>query len=213
MRSVALLPQELQRAHKRARTHLPSVHVAPLVDLERKVTIALHPLRKHVIDDRLGCWAHDQRLLEILAAAFGDDGQLRRKALHMVSLFRDERHWDELREVAVFVARLLKALIEVGLDGLPHSKAIRLHHHGAPHRPIVCKPGTRHHVQVPTAEVHTKRRDGLFARLFATLAALLLLPLLSFGLLFLAIFLPDLLSGRVRFRRLRGRRVGRCGAA
>ncbi len=37
------LPQELERPHKRPRAHLPPVHVAPLVDEQREVAVALHP--------------------------------------------------------------------------------------------------------------------------------------------------------------------------
>lgn len=41
---LAHLPEELQRAHKRPRPHLPSVHVSPLVQQQWEVPVALHPL-------------------------------------------------------------------------------------------------------------------------------------------------------------------------
>ena len=63
------LPQELECAHKGTCAHLPAVHVAPLVHEQGQVAVGLHPLRKHVVDDCLGCGAHHQRLLQVLATA------------------------------------------------------------------------------------------------------------------------------------------------
>ena len=40
---AAHLPEELERAHKGARAHLPPVYVGPLVDQQRQVAVALHP--------------------------------------------------------------------------------------------------------------------------------------------------------------------------
>lgn len=42
----AHLPEELQGAHKGAGAHLPAVHVGPLVDEQRQVAVALHPLQR-----------------------------------------------------------------------------------------------------------------------------------------------------------------------
>ena len=53
MRRVPFLPEKLQRTDKRTCPHLPPMHVAPLVDPQRQITIRLNPLRKHMVDDRL----------------------------------------------------------------------------------------------------------------------------------------------------------------
>ena len=53
VRGVAFLPEELRGAQEQARAHLPAHDVAPLVDEQRQIAIALHPLRVHVPDDRL----------------------------------------------------------------------------------------------------------------------------------------------------------------
>lgn len=39
------LPQELQGAHKRPSAHLPAVHIGPLIQQQRQVTVALYPLQ------------------------------------------------------------------------------------------------------------------------------------------------------------------------
>src|SRR3712207_9095306 len=53
VRGVAFLPEELERTQEQARAHLPPDHVRPLVDEQRQVAVALHPLREHRVDDRL----------------------------------------------------------------------------------------------------------------------------------------------------------------
>lgn len=67
MRCVAFLPEELQGADEWLGAHLPAVDIGPLVDFEREVTVALDPLRKHVIHHRLRCGPHHQRLIQVLA--------------------------------------------------------------------------------------------------------------------------------------------------
>jgi hypothetical protein len=61
------LPQELESAHKGAGAHLPSVHVAPLVDSQGQVPVALDPLGEHVVDDGLTGGPNNQGLLQVLA--------------------------------------------------------------------------------------------------------------------------------------------------
>ena len=53
VRGVALLPEELGGAQEQPRAHLPAHDVRPLVDEQRQVAIALHPLRERRADDRL----------------------------------------------------------------------------------------------------------------------------------------------------------------
>lgn len=46
---MAFLPQELQGADERLGAHLPAMHICPLVELERQISVALNPLGKHVV--------------------------------------------------------------------------------------------------------------------------------------------------------------------
>ena len=46
VRGVAFLPEELGGAQEQARAHLPAHHVGPLVDEQRQVAVALHPLAR-----------------------------------------------------------------------------------------------------------------------------------------------------------------------
>ncbi len=62
---VAFLPEELGRAQEQPRAHLPADDVAPLVDEQRQVAVALDPVLVGVPDDRLGRRPDDQLLFEL----------------------------------------------------------------------------------------------------------------------------------------------------
>ena len=67
--------------------------------------MALHPLGEEAVDHRLAGGPHDERLLELLAAAVGDHGQLGGEALDVLGLALQEGLGDEEREVGVLGAR------------------------------------------------------------------------------------------------------------
>ena len=71
---------------KQPRAQLPADDVGPLVDQQRQVAVALHPLGHVLVDDRLGGRPDDDRLLELLAAAVGDHGELGAEALDVLGL-------------------------------------------------------------------------------------------------------------------------------
>ena len=83
---VALLPEELAGAQEQAGPQLPAHHVGPLVDQQGQVPVALHPFGEEAVDDGLAGRAHDDGLLELLAAAVGDDGQLGAEPLDVLGL-------------------------------------------------------------------------------------------------------------------------------
>ncbi len=83
----------------------------------------------------------------------GDDGKLRREALHMLGLFLEEAHRDEEREVSILVSRLLKTTVESVLQVLPQGKAVRAQDYIAPHRCVVDQLGLQDHIGVPTGIV------------------------------------------------------------
>ena len=80
------MPEELGGAQEESGPHLPAHHVRPLVQQNRQVPIALHPLRVHRVDDRLGRRPNDVRLFELLAAGLGDHRELRGEALDVLLL-------------------------------------------------------------------------------------------------------------------------------
>ena len=86
VRGVALLPEELGRAQERARAQLPAHDVGPLVEQQRQVAVALDPLGHELADDRLAGRAHDDRLVELLAAGVGDDRDLGAEPLDVLGL-------------------------------------------------------------------------------------------------------------------------------
>ena len=86
VRGVALLPEELAGAQEEARPQLPAHDVGPLVEQQRQVAVALDPLGHELADDRLAGGAHDDRLLELLAAGDGDHRELGAEALDVLGL-------------------------------------------------------------------------------------------------------------------------------
>ena len=105
VRGVALLPEELGGAQEQARAQLPAHDVGPLVEQQRQVAVALDPLGHVLADDRLAGGPHDDRLLELLAAGVGDDGQLGAEALDVLGLALEVALGDEQREVGVLRRR------------------------------------------------------------------------------------------------------------
>jgi hypothetical protein len=61
---MAFLPEELRCAQKQPRPHLPSHHVAPLVEENWQVAIRLDPLGVTRADNRLARWPNHQRFVQ-----------------------------------------------------------------------------------------------------------------------------------------------------
>ena len=103
VRGVALLPQELAGPQEEARPHLPAQDVGPLVVEQRQVPVALDPalVGVQMIASDVGRMASGSS--SFLAAAVGDDGDLRREALDVIGLLLEQAHRDEEREVEVLV--------------------------------------------------------------------------------------------------------------
>ena len=158
---VALLPEELGGAEEEARAHLPADHVGPLVDQQRQVAVALDPLRVHRVDDRLRRRPDDQRLLQLLAAAVGDDRQLGREPLDVLRLPAQEALGDEEREIGVLVAGVLEHLVQRALHLLPDGVAVRPDDHAPAHRAVVRQLGLGYQLVVPGAEIGCPRGQRL----------------------------------------------------
>ena len=125
----------------------------PLVVEERQVAVALDPALVGRPDDRLRRRADGQRLLELLAAAVGDDRHLRREALDVIGLLLEQAHRDEQREVDVLVAGRLEPVVERALGQLPDRVAVGLDDHRALGRAVLGQLGALDDLDVPGGEV------------------------------------------------------------
>lgn len=98
---MAFLPQELGRSQEEPWAKFPAHHVCPLVDEQRQVTVALGPFGEERVYDRLARGAHDDRLLELLAAPVRHHCQLGAEAFDVLRLAAEIAFGDQEREVGV----------------------------------------------------------------------------------------------------------------
>ena len=159
---VALLPEELGGAQEDPGPQLPAHDVGPLVDEQGQVAVALHPLGEERVDDRLAGGAHDDGLLQLLAAGVGDHGQLGAEALDVLGLLAQVGLGDEEGEVGVLGAGGLDPPVQLGLHALPDGVAVGPDDHRAPDGAVVGQLGLGHHVLVPLGEVLGLRRQYRF---------------------------------------------------
>jgi hypothetical protein len=115
--------------------------------------IAVDPLRDVAVDDCLARWAHDRGLLELLAAAMGDDRKLGAEALDVLGLATQVALRNQQREVGVLHAGRLDPRVELLLQVLPDRERPRPDHHRPPHWPVVGQLGLRDHLLVPPREI------------------------------------------------------------
>src|SRR5207302_9082378 len=105
------------------------------------------------VDDGLAGGADDDRLLQLLAPAVGDAGELGAEAFDVVGLALDVALGDEQGEVGVAGPGRLDAGVQLGHHALPYGVAVGADDHRAPHGPVVGQLGPGHHVLVPAGEV------------------------------------------------------------
>ena len=162
MGGVPFLPEELGRAQEQPGAHLPADDVAPLIDEQRQIAIALDPVLVGVPDDRLGGGPDDQRLFELgvgiddqpfagdrLEPMMRDDGAFLGEALGHLLFLGEERLGDEQRKVGVDVAGVLEHAVEGPLHLLPDGVAVRLDDHAAAHVGVLRQAGVLDDVEIP----------------------------------------------------------------
>src|SRR5262245_42961985 len=98
---MAFLPQELGRSQKQPRPHVPANDVTPLIDQQRPVSIRLDPVPKRIPDDRFRRRPNDQRFFQLRPSSMSDDGNFRRKPLHMLGFFLKKTFRNKKREISV----------------------------------------------------------------------------------------------------------------
>ena len=153
VRRVPFLPEELGRAQEEARPQLPADDVRPLVVEQGQIAVRLHPAGIRRPDQRLGGGTHRERLVQLLPARLGDDGDLGCEPFDQLPLLRQHRRGHEQREVHVLVAGCFDPVVELALDRLPDRIAVRLDHHRAAHGRVLGEPGAAHDLAVPGGEV------------------------------------------------------------
>src|SRR5258708_1061865 len=136
----------------------PGNDVVALVHQHGEGAVRVNPLRPHVADDRFRSGTNHQRLGQLLSAANGDDGQLRRKPFHVVLLFIDETAGNEQRKRHVLVPRSLEAAVQRLLNVLPQCPAVRAHDHAAAHGRVIGKLRLQNELVVPFGEICGARR-------------------------------------------------------
>ena len=153
VRCMPLLPEELGRSQEEARPQLPTDDVCPLVVEQRQITVRLHPAGIRRPDQRLRGGTHRERLLQLLPARLGDDGDLGCEPFDELSLLRQHGGGHEQREVEVLVAGRLDPVIEFALDRLPDRVAVRLDHHRTANGRVLGETSAAHYLAVPRGEV------------------------------------------------------------
>ena len=151
---VALLPQELPVAEEGAGGFLPAEDGAPLVVELGQVPVGVDDVFIVFTEQGLRGGADAVTLLQGVAAAVGDPGALRGKALHVVLFLLEQGLRDEHGQVDVLVACLLESSVQLGLDVLPNGVAVGAVDEHALDGGVVNEFGLSAHIGVPLGEVH-----------------------------------------------------------
>lgn len=119
-RRVSFLPQKLSASDEGSRIlELPSHDVAPLVELQGKISVSADPLREARVHDRLACGTDCNRDFEIRASGFGHPCDFRCESCHMLLLFAQGFLVHEEWEVGVVDSHGLDLCVQEALDGFP----------------------------------------------------------------------------------------------
>ena len=153
---------------------LPAQDGAPLVVQLGQVPVGVDDVLIVLTEQGLGGGADAVALLQLLAAAVGDPGALGGEALHVVLFLLEQALRDEHGQVHVFVAGLLKALVQLGLDVLPEGVAVGVAVGAVDEHAldggVVDELRLPAHVGVPLGEVHLHVGDLLHLLLVGVLS-------------------------------------------
>ena len=158
---MALLPQELPVAQEGAAGLFPAQDRAPLVVQLGQVPVGVDNVFIVLTEQGLRGGTDAVALLQLLAAAVGDPGALRGKALHMVLLLLEQGLGDQHGQIHVLVAGLLEPTVHLPLDVLPDGIAIGAVDEHALDGGVVDQLRLLAHVGVPLGEVHLHVGDLL----------------------------------------------------
>ncbi len=166
---MTFLPEELRRPQKQAGPQLPPHDVAPLIDEQRQIAIALHPLRIHIPDHCFAGRPNHQRLLQLPARLqalfpllqFGmrDHRALHGKPFHMLGLLGQKTLRNEQGKIRVDVSGLLEPPIQIPLHRLPDGVALGPDDHAPLDRTVIRKLGRLDDVEIPLCVILTAGFD------------------------------------------------------
>ena len=169
--SVSFLPKELGRPQKNARPHLPADDVAPLIDQNRQIAIALDPLRVARADDRFRSRPNDQWLGERtrrnkfafgvrLEPAVSNNRAFLCETLNMFGFLREITQRNEEREIGVAMAGGAKHRVEMMLHVFPDAVAPRANDHATADIGRFRHRGGPDHLLIPFGKIFVApRRD------------------------------------------------------
>jgi hypothetical protein len=153
VRSVPFLPEEFSGTQEEPGPQLPPNDVAPLVEEQRQVAIALQPFRHVFADDSLARGPDHHRLVEHPSSCHRDDGELRAEPLDVLGFAPEVGLGYEQRKVRVLRAARLDPEVELGLHAFPEAVPVRPDDHRSAHGTVLGQLGLAQHVLVPTREV------------------------------------------------------------
>ena len=163
---VALLPEEFAVAQEGAGGLLPAQHAAPLVVHLGQVPVGLDDIFIVLAEQGLGGGTDAVALLELVAAAHGDPGALRGKALHVVLFLLQQAFGDEHGHVDVFSAGLFELNVHQPLDVFPDGVAVGAIDEHALDGGIVDELRLGAHVGVPLGKILLHVGDSFDFHLF-----------------------------------------------
>ena len=113
----------------------------------------MHPFGVHRADDGFRGGPHHEPLFELLAAAVGDVGDLRREAFDVLGLLVEQALGDEQWKIRVDVTGRLDSAIQRLLNELPNRVPVRADNHAPFDGRIVGQLRTPDDIEVPAREV------------------------------------------------------------
>ena len=144
--SVPFLPKKFRSTKERARSHLPSNHICPLVYKYRKVSIRLNPVFISIPNNSLRSRSYDKLFLQFCFWIYDkfwwifwvcfqtivrNYSTFFSKSLCVFFFCFEQTFRNENREIGVLVSCLLKSSVELISHLFPNGVSIRLDNHTA----------------------------------------------------------------------------------
>ena len=157
---VALLPPELTGSQEGTGGLFPPDDGAPLVIEHGQLPVALEHIVPVVAEHGLGGGPEGQALLQLLAAAVGDPGHLRGKALYQFPFLFQQALRDQHGHSHIHMAGFLKHSVHDALNIFPNGIAVGPKDHKALDGGVIHQLRFQANIGVPLGEVHLHGGDG-----------------------------------------------------
>ena len=150
---VALLPPEFPAAQEGAGGLFPADHGTPLIIEHGELAIGLEDAVPVVAEHGLGGRPERQPLLQLVAAAHGDPGHLRGKAVDQFAFLFQQALRDQRGHRHVFVAGFFELTVHDPLNVLPDGVAVWTQDHKSLHAGIVDQLRLLADIRIPLGEI------------------------------------------------------------